>query len=81
MQHLQDLPGGPVLLGLIAVGLLAYIAWRLAQALLDTENQGTSWQGLAMRLRYLGSGLIYASLALYAGRLALNGRASTTVAA
>ena len=76
MQRLQDLPGGRLLLGLIAFGLLGYVLWRLTQAFLDTESKGSGATGLGTRLWYVVSGLFYGSLALYAGRLALLGRAS-----
>ena len=75
VQRLQHVPGGPLLLGLITVGLLGYIAWRFTQAIRDTERKGAGVQGLGMRLFYAASGLFYSGLALYAGRLALNGRA------
>ncbi|WP_216690559.1 DUF1206 domain-containing protein [Hymenobacter siberiensis] len=75
MQHLQQVPGGSVLLGLIALGLLGYILWRFAQALLDTEGKGTSLKGLSFRFWYVCSGLFYSGLAIYAARLALQGHA------
>ncbi len=74
--RLQDLPGGSFLLGGVALGLLGYIVWRFTQALLDTENKGSGAKGLGTRLWYAASGLFYGGLALYAGRLALNGRAA-----
>ena len=76
VQRLQDLPGGRLLLGLIAFGLLGYIVWRFTQAIRDTENKGDGAQGVGTRLWYAASGLFYSGLALYAGRLALNGRAA-----
>lgn len=75
VQYVQDLPGGRVLLGLIAVGLLGYIVWRFTQAIRDTEGKGSGAKGLGRRLGYVGSGLFYSGLALYAGRLALQGQA------
>lgn len=75
VQRLQDLPGGRGLLAFIAVGLLGYIVWRFTQAVRDTESKGSGASGLGMRLWYIISGLFYSGLALYAGRLALNGRA------
>ncbi|MET4105699.1 DUF1206 domain-containing protein [Hymenobacter sp. UYP22] len=76
VQTLQSLPGGTVLLGLIAFGLLGYIVWRFTQALRDTENKGSGAKGIGRRLAYAGSGLLYASLAWYAANLALKGSAS-----
>ncbi|MBC6611173.1 DUF1206 domain-containing protein [Hymenobacter sp. BT507] len=72
VQTLQDLPGGPVLLGLIAFGLLGYIVWRLVQAFRDTEDKGSGAKGIARRVGYAASGLIYASLAWYAAQLAMS---------
>lgn len=76
VQHLQNLPGGRGLLGLMALGLLGYILWRFTQAIRDTENKGSGAKGLGIRLWYVISGLFYSGLALYAGRLALQGRAA-----
>ncbi|SDY18745.1 DUF1206 domain-containing protein [Hymenobacter psychrophilus] len=77
VQTLQGLPGGPVLLGLIALGLLAYIVWRLVQAVRDTEDKGSDTGGIARRVGYAASGLVYASLAWYAAQLALSGSADS----
>lgn len=75
VKHLQDLPGGRGLLALVALGLLGYIVWRFVQAFYDTESKGHDAKGLATRLWYIVSGLFYSGLALYAGRLALQGTA------
>ena len=75
VQRLQDVPGGSLLLGLIAFGLLGYIVWRFTQAIRDTESKGSGAKGVGTRLFYIASGLFYSGLALYAGRLALNGSA------
>ncbi len=74
--RLQDLPGGRLILGFIAFGLLGYIVWRFTQALRDTENKGADAKGLGTRLWYAASGLFYGGLALTAGRLTLNGQAA-----
>ena len=75
VQTLQDLPGGPVLLGFIAFGLLGYIIWRFTQALRDTENKGSDAKGIGRRIGYAGSGLLYGSLAWFAAQLAWSGNA------
>ncbi|MET4076654.1 DUF1206 domain-containing protein [Hymenobacter sp. UYCo722] len=75
VRHLQQVPGGSVLLGLIALGLLGYILWRFVQALLDTEGKGSSLKGLSFRFWYVCSGLFYSGLAIYAAKLALRGHA------
>ncbi|WBA40837.1 DUF1206 domain-containing protein [Hymenobacter canadensis] len=72
---IQSLPGGPVLLGLIAFGLLGYIVWRFTQAVVDTEGKGGDAKGIGRRIGFAASGLLYASLAWYAAKLAMNGSA------
>src|SRR6476661_3658186 len=55
VEHLRDLPGGSVLLGLIAFGLLGYIIWRFTQAIRDTEGKGHGAKGLGMRIWLLSA--------------------------
>lgn len=62
------LAGGPWLVLLIGAGLMAHVAWRVVQALLDPENPGGSLRP-GVRLFHLVSGLVYGSLAISAFRL------------
>jgi hypothetical protein len=75
-------PYGRVLLGLMAIGLMGYLLWRVIQAVQDTEGNGNGVKGLVKRAGYLISGLVYATLGLFAGSLALglssSGSDSTT---
>jgi len=64
-------PLGRVLLGIVAVGLLAYAAWRLFQGVLDPENEGTDAKGIVKRLDHVLNGLFHGALAFYAGQLAI----------
>jgi TRAP-type C4-dicarboxylate transport system permease small subunit len=70
VQTIQDLPMGRFLLGLIALGLAGYVIWRFTQALRDTENKGHGAKGIARRVGYAASGLVYVALAFYAGKAA-----------
>lgn len=69
LTHVLEAPFGEVLLGLVAVGLVGYVLWRLVQAFFDADNKGTDAKGLWARGGYLLSGLIYTSVALAAVRL------------
>jgi hypothetical protein len=60
--------GGPWLVLAIGIGLLAHVAWRAVQALLDPENPRDGFRA-GTRLFHLVSGLVYGSLALSAFRL------------
>jgi hypothetical protein len=66
--------GGMLLPAFVAGGLLCYAAWRLVQALADTERKGTSWKGMGGRAVYLGSGLAHLGLAVSSFGIALGTR-------
>lgn len=61
---LEGLPGGTVLLAIIAVGMAGYALWRLLQATMDLEEKGNEAKGIAIRIGYLASGGAYALLAV-----------------
>jgi len=52
-------PFGEVLLALLALGLFGYGLWCLIQAIMDTENKGTTIFGILTRLFYAGVGIVY----------------------
>ncbi len=62
---LEGLPGGKVLLAVIALGMAGYALWRLLQGTMDLEEKGRDGKGMAVRIGYVASGVAYASLALY----------------
>lgn len=64
-------PFGKFMLILIGVGLIGYVVLRFVQALLDPEHKGSDAKGIAQRVGYLLSGLLYGGLALSALRLAI----------
>jgi peptidoglycan/LPS O-acetylase OafA/YrhL len=57
--------GGQILLAVIAFGLVCYIIWRFIQAFADTQDKGKEAKGLAVRARYLLSGIVYGALAFH----------------
>ena len=57
------------LLALVAIGLAGYALWRFVQAVLDPENKGTDPKGLVKRGAMLASGIVYATLAIFAARI------------
>jgi hypothetical protein len=64
-------PLGKVLLGLVALGLLAYAAWRLFQGVADPEDEGRDAKGVVKRVDHVLNGLFHAALAFSAAQLAL----------
>ena len=64
-------PLGPWIVGLIALGLWGFAAWRLVEAVTDADRRGSSPKGLAIRGAHLVSSGIYAGLGLTAASLAL----------
>jgi len=66
-------PLGRVILGVLAIGLLGYAAWRFVQAVLDPERKGTKLKALGKRASYLFTSVVYVGMAAAAVRLALGG--------
>src|SRR5687767_14934795 len=57
LREIADQPFGKVVLGLLAVGLLAFAGWRWIKVWRDPDDDGA-----ATRLAHVASGLIYAAL-------------------
>jgi hypothetical protein len=57
---------GAIILVALGLGFGAYAAWRLAQALLDRDDEGNDFEGWAKRGGALAKGLLYAGLSLLA---------------
>jgi hypothetical protein len=58
------------MLVLIGTGLIGYVLLRLVQGFMDPEHKGSDAKGIALRIGYLISALVYAGLAWTALRLA-----------
>ena len=67
---------GSILLFIIGLGLLAYCSWRFVRAFQDTSNEGSDKEGIAKRIGYASSGVVYGALATHAFKLALQGSSS-----
>lgn len=66
LSTLLGQPLGRVWVGLIGLGLLGFVAWRLAQSLADSDGHGRDGTALAIRAALLGSAITYLGLAGYA---------------
>ncbi|MBZ8180437.1 DUF1206 domain-containing protein [Oscillatoria salina] len=71
LQTIAAQPFGQFLLVLVAIGLCGYVLWRFVEAIKDPDNKGTDAKGIAARLGYVGSGILYAGLAFNAALLAM----------
>lgn len=69
LSTLVEQPFGKVLVGLVAVGLLGYALWRLAQAIFDTGGEGDDAKGVVTRIGYAASAVIHLALFAFAIRL------------
>jgi Domain of Unknown Function (DUF1206) len=63
LQTLLNQPFGEALLAIIALGLLCFAAWRLAQAVLDADHRGTTSSAMLQRFAWAGSALFYVAFA------------------
>lgn len=71
LSQILGVPGGWVLVLILALGLLGYSAWRGCQAASDTDGHGTGGKGLAIRGGLMVSSVTHLLLALWAAKLAL----------
>ena len=77
LRTLAEQPAGKLLLGIVAVGLLAYAVWRVIGAVVDSDAKGSEPKGLAVRGGQAFRGVLYGGLGLEAWRL-LRGTAGGT---
>lgn len=59
LGSLASQPLGKLLLVAVAVGFAGYAAWRLVEAILDTDGEGSDFSGWTRRAGDLGRGLLY----------------------
>ncbi|MGU3540297.1 DUF1206 domain-containing protein [Methylobacterium sp. A54F] len=64
-------PLGPWVVGLVAIGLAGFAAWRLIEGISDADDRGRSFKGLVVRAAHVGSAVIYGGLSITAASLAL----------
>jgi hypothetical protein len=69
LSEIERKPFGKVMLMTVAFGLLGYVLWRWVQALADTDRKGTKLKGVAVRVGYFFSGVVYAGLAYTAAKI------------
>ena len=62
---------GPLMLFVIAAGLLGYALWRIVEAVVDPDRRGTGAKGLALRAGFAIRGLFHGALGIGALRVAL----------
>lgn len=62
LRAIAEQPFGKVLLGALALGLGGYAAWRLAQGILDRDDEGEDAKGIVKRLSAFARGGWYGTL-------------------
>lgn len=71
MESLAGQPLDVLFLGVLALGLMSYAAWRFARGLADLDQQGGGLLGWVKRGAVMAVGLTYAGFAVYAVALLL----------
>lgn len=66
LDAVLEQPFGRLWLGLIGLGLLGFVAWRLAQSIANADNHDHSVKSYLIRAALLGSAATYMGLAVYA---------------
>ncbi|TFE02145.1 DUF1206 domain-containing protein [Jeotgalibacillus salarius] len=72
MQQVATLPFGEILLWIVGIGLLFYVIWEFIRAILDPQHKGKDTRGIATRIAYAISGIIYGGLAVSAIQIAMH---------
>jgi Domain of Unknown Function (DUF1206) len=70
LDSVHERPGGRFLLGVLAVGLVLYVIWRILSVVLRRGNDAHAWLD---RIGYTFSAVFYSFLAYAAGRSAMQG--------
>lgn len=71
IKELGQITGGPVLLVIVALGLIGYAAWRLVNAYMGSGDKEGGEDGPVHRVAHAISGLLHLALAFTAIRLAI----------
>lgn len=50
LKFLEDVPLGKLVIALILLGMVAYIIWRVYEAINDPYDYGRNWKGLSIRV-------------------------------
>ncbi|WPR75096.1 DUF1206 domain-containing protein [Algoriphagus sp. NG3] len=66
LKFLQNNTVGTILLGITAIGLVAYVFWRFYQAIKDPDKEGNDYKGIGNRIGFFSSGVFYGLLAFSA---------------
>lgn len=66
LRKILDESFGELLLWIMLLGLFSFSAWRLTQAIGDTDRHGRDAKGLLIRTGLIGSAVVHALLALFA---------------
>lgn len=72
LQIVLEQPFGQIWLGLIGIGLIGFILWRVAQAVVNTDRHESNAKGYLVRAGLLVSAATYTGLAFYAVGQALH---------
>jgi hypothetical protein len=73
LSSLLSQPFGRLLLGMIGVGFIGHVLWRLAQSVLNADRHDDDFKGYAVRAGLFASAATHAFLALTALQLAILG--------
>jgi hypothetical protein len=77
LRTIVQQPFGLVLLALIAVGILAYSAWEITHAIVNTKRRSSNAAGLIDRGLSIIKGVVYGTIGIEAMRLVIGARADS----
>lgn len=76
IESLRSQPFGQILLWAIGIGLIGYVVWRLTEAVMDPEHNGSDAKGILKRVGFFIVAVSYTSLAVFTIRAAMGSSSS-----
>lgn len=77
VQMIFEQPFGKILAWILVIGLVGYVVWRFVQAVKDPDNAGSDAKGMAKRIGYAISGIIYGAFTFSIVRTLTGGGSSS----
>lgn len=74
---IYEQPFGRILLAILALGMFAYMVWRLVKAIKNPDGLESDFKGTVKRIGYAMGGLIYGAAAVYAMKMVIDGGSSS----
>ncbi len=78
LYEVASKPYGKVMLGIVALGLIAHVLWRFAQAFVDPEGKGAKVKAIFQRIGFASAVPMYGAMAYLSFKIILGSGSSSS---